>query len=133
MSAIASSGVFTPNSFEFAIDTAIERMSLTVIVARSFAIVILLNSLLTNQSLCGNFRTLHNSCKEKKMQNKNSFLNCQDLGGVLTAELESYRLEWQAKHPDIRITLSDIMRITMREGLNALRRRNTKERARSGK
>jgi len=67
------------------------------------------------------------------MQNKNSFLNCQDLGGVLTAELESYRLEWQAKHPDIRITLSDIMRITMREGLNALRRRNTKERARSGK
>lgn len=56
----------------------------------------------------------------------NKFLQTQDIGGVLTAELEAHRLQWQAEHPDIRVTISDIMRITMREGLNSLRARKSR-------
>ena len=51
------------------------------------------------------------------------FVTFEDLGGVLAAELESYRNEWQAKNPDLRVTISDCARIAIREGLNSLRAR----------
>ena len=54
---------------------------------------------------------------------KNEFLQMKDPDSAMRSDLEDYGREWMKQHPGITVTMSDLMRMTMREGLNSLRSR----------